>query len=145
MDSPLLVKGSLLLPVAIKPAYANGPIGHATPGCTAASQNPSWTLSEIYFFDQAGNDSVNSTAWQNFNLLVTNPAINYEVNCIPGGPADTVTSLPSTVNLGCAGGEFQSAEVDTYQLSTSASFDITTFDFTLNQTWYCDDTDQGKP
>lgn len=145
VDSPLLVKGSLLEPAAITPAYAAGPLGHDTPGCVAASQNPNWTLSTIYYYDQAGNDSVNSTAWQNFNLLVTNPANAYEANCIPGGPADTVGSLPSTVLLGCAGREFQSAEIDQYQLSTTASFDTTTFEFTLNQTWFCDDADPGKP
>jgi hypothetical protein len=135
VDSLLLVKGSLLSPVAITPAYSEGPTGHDAPGCTVAAQNPSWILSGIYYVDQTG-DGVNSIASQSFNLLVMNPTIGYEASCIPGSFSN---------DLACAGQEFGSLGSGRYRISTGASFDPATFRFTVNQTWYCDDADPGNP
>ncbi|KAK3366204.1 hypothetical protein B0T24DRAFT_711682 [Lasiosphaeria ovina] len=129
--SPLLIKASLLSPVAITPVYAPGPTGHANPGCAAAAASPSWTLSDIRYVNTTGE-----APSEYFTFQLANDVIGYEASCIPG---NTRTSLT------CAGVEFQSASPDRYRLSTDASFDPDTFKVTLTQTWYCDDTDPSKP
>ncbi|KAK4238832.1 hypothetical protein C8A03DRAFT_14766 [Achaetomium macrosporum] len=139
--SPLLVKGSLISPVAITPAYADGPKGHDSPGCTAKSEKPSWVLSLIHFTDEPG-DGASTVPFQNFNLIVTNPATGYEASCMPGG---SLGGTPDLSRLVCAGDEFQSSRVGLHPIITQASFDPATSVFTLNQTWFCDDTDAAKP
>ena len=139
--SPLLVKGALLAPVAVTPAYAKGPEGHDAPGCTAKSEKPSWVLSRVWFTDRTG-DGVNSVPFENFNLLLTNPANGYEASCMPGTSYD---DSPDLTHLVCAGYEFQSSTVGRYSISTMASFDKNTSTFSLSQTWFCDDTDAAKP
>ncbi|KAL2185595.1 hypothetical protein L209DRAFT_452530 [Thermothelomyces heterothallicus CBS 203.75] len=139
--SPLLVRGSLTSPLAITPAYPDGPKGHDSPGCTSRSENPSWTLSAVHFTDQPG-DGEDTPPYQNFNLLVTNEANGYQASCMPGG---SFGGQPDLSRLVCAGYEFQQGTVGQYPIVTEASFDPDTATFTLNQTWYCDDTDAAKP
>jgi len=137
VDSPLLVKGSLLSPVAITPAYAEGPTGHAKPGCVAAAQDPSFVISQIFYGNQTG-DGVTAVPYQSLNLLLTNPATGYQTGCFPIG-------LDEDLNLMCAGVEFQSEDTGKYSLQTTATFDNITMTFAFNQTWYCDDVDAAKP
>lgn len=139
--SPLLVRGSLTSPVAITPVYATGPTGHNLAGCTSRSEKPSWVLSSIHYTDEPG-DGVHSTPFRNFNLIVTNPANGYQASCMPGGSFGETSDLS---RLTCAGSEFQSFSVGQYPILTQASFDPETSTFSLNQTWYCDDTDAAKP
>ncbi|KAK4248889.1 hypothetical protein C7999DRAFT_39887 [Corynascus novoguineensis] len=139
-DAPVLIKGSLTSPVTITPAYPAGPRGHDSPGCTSKSETPSWTLSAVYFTDKPG-DGNNSLPFQNFNLLVTNPANGYQASCMPRG---SVGGQPDLSSLSCAGYEFQGT-VGQYSIVTAAGFDPDTYAFTLNQTWYCDDTDAARP
>jgi hypothetical protein len=138
--SPILVKGTLYSPVAITPTYADGPKGHDSPGCTAQSEKPSWVLSLIHFTDEPGDAS--TAPFQNFNLIVTNPATGYQASCMPGG---SFGDTPNLSGLVCAGDEFQSVRVGLHPITTQASFDPATSAFTLNQTWFCDDTDAAKP
>ncbi|KAK3381799.1 hypothetical protein B0H63DRAFT_213937 [Podospora didyma] len=140
--SSLLVKGSLLAPVAITPAYLEGPPGHASPGCLAAAQNPWWTLSNTYYVKEIG-DGLTSASSQSFYLLLTNPATGYQASCMSGSGYDD-TSFESQ-RLVCAGGEFGLQGAERYTITTDASFDPATFKLSLNQTWYCDDVDAGKP
>lgn len=137
VDSPLLVRATLSSPVALTPAYANGPTGHDAPGCAAAAQTPSWTLSRIYFVDQAG-DGVESIPSRSFLVQVINPSIGYQASCMWGGVIEDTT-------LVCNGDEFGRLGSDRYQLATSAMFDPDTHEFSVNQTWYCDDEDPAKP
>lgn len=139
--SPLLVKGSLLEPVAITPAYLDGPTGHNAPGCKATSEKPSWKLSTIVFTDQTG-DGITSQAFQMFNLLLVNPANGYEASCMPGA---SFAQGPDLSTLVCAGNEFQSFTIGGFPITTTASFDVKTFTFSLKQTWFCDDHDASKP
>ncbi|KAK3356420.1 hypothetical protein B0T25DRAFT_452307 [Lasiosphaeria hispida] len=141
VTSPLLVKGTLLSPVAATPIYAEGPTGHDTPGCSLAAKNPRWTISTVTFIDQTG-DGAESIPYQNFHLLLTNPTTGYEASCMPGTSYEDRKSLATLV---CAGGEFQSSVIGRYQISTNASFDPATFSFTVSQSWFCDDVDAGKP
>lgn len=143
VDSPLLVKGSLLSPVAITPLYAAGPHGHDTPGCAAASQKPSWILSTITYTNQT-EEGDNSTTWQSFNILVKNSATGYQANCFPNILNGDPTQLTPT-SFACAGDEFQSFTTGMYTIQTNVEFDQATYRFSLNQTWYCDDTDPGEP
>jgi hypothetical protein len=137
-QTPFLVKGSLLSPVAITPAYADGPDGHDTPGCAAAAQNPSWTLSNIVWTDETG-EAASST----FTMLLTNTAIKYQASCLLGGFDAGPATAPTRVQ--CTGEEFGSLDNTAYHLSTTASLDPTTFKFDFNQTWYCDDANPGAP
>ena len=139
--SPLLVKGSLTSSVTITPAYPEGPTGHDSPGCTARSEKPSWTLSSVHYTDEPG-DGNGTLPFQNFNVIVTNPANGYQASCMPGG---SFGGPPSLTRLTCAGYEFQSSLVGQYPILTTASFDPATATFSLNQTWFCDDTDAAKP
>lgn len=140
--SPLLVRGSLTSPVAITPEYPDGPTGHNSPGCTAKSEKPSWILTAIHYTDEPG-DGVTSTPFKNFNAIVTNPANGYQASCIPGG--GNFGDPNNLSRLTCAGVEFQSSSVGSYPISTTASFDPETLAFSVNQTWFCDDTDAAKP
>ena len=145
-DSPLLIQGSLLSPVAITPEYAWGPTGHDSPGCAAAPK-AAWTLSEPFYTNQTG-DGVTSIASQNFNVLLINTATGYQAGCMAGaGFGDGLTPTPATgpLNLVCAGAEFQSSGGGKYSIATAASFDPYTFMFTVNQTWYCDDASPADP
>ncbi|KAK3313585.1 hypothetical protein B0H66DRAFT_629527 [Apodospora peruviana] len=139
--SSLLVKGSLLAPVAITPSYLDGPTGHDSPGCTAISEKPSWILSNILFTDQTG-DGKTSQPFQMFNLLLTNPANGYQASCMPGTSYEYSNDLSTLV---CAGNEFQATNVGQFPISTTAWFDVKTKTFTVRQTWFCDDTDPGRP
>lgn len=146
VDSPLLVKGSLLSPVAITPIYAWGPTGHDSPSC-AAPEKSNWVLTVPFYTNQTG-DGVTSIASQDFTVLVTNAATGYEASCMSGaGFGGGLTPTPATgpLTLVCAGTEFQSTGGGKYSISTAASFDPYTFRFTVNQTWFCDETDPAKP
>lgn len=135
--SPLLVKGSLLSPVAVTPVYAEGPPGHDSTGCMAAAENPSWILSLMYYQAQEG-DGINTVSSRSFNLQIINPAIGYQAGCMSGGEPDDPV-------LVCAGQEFGELGTDRYHMATSATFDPDTLEFNVNQTWYCDDVDPAKP
>ncbi|KAK4152588.1 hypothetical protein C8A00DRAFT_44343 [Chaetomidium leptoderma] len=139
--SPLLVRGSLTAPVAITPVYAEGPTGHDSAGCTARSEEASWVLSAIHYTDEPASGE-GTVPFVNFNVLVTNPANGYQASCMPGG---SFGDKPDLSRLVCAGEEFQSSKVGQYPIATEASFDPATTTFSLNQTWFCDDTDAAKP
>lgn len=145
-DSPLLIKGSLLSPVAITPVYAAGPAGHSDPGCAAAAK-AGWTLFQPFYTNQTG-DGVTAMPSQDFTALLTNTAMGYQVGCMSG--ADFGTGLDPTpvtgpLTLVCAGAEFQSSASGRYTISTAATFDPRTSEFALNQTWYCDSASAAKP
>ncbi|CAP65119.1 uncharacterized protein PODANS_5_7010 [Podospora anserina S mat+] len=135
-SSPLLVKGSLLQPVALTPRYNEGPTGHDTPGCLAKSENPSWVLSHVIWADQDG-DEITSVKEQRLTFILTNLANGYEASCMSQGPVAT--------NIFCAGTEFQSFTIGRYSISTAVQFDPATYSVTVNQTWFCDDHNPAKP
>jgi hypothetical protein len=133
VDSPFLVRGSLLTPVAITPVIIPGPTGHGAASCDAAS--PSWTVSDIYYSDHEG-DGINATAMQRFNFLLYNNHNGYQASCMSGDYAGEIQ---------CAGNEFQAPSNGRYLITTSAVFDPVSYAFSLNQTWFCDDADPAKP
>ncbi|KAK4199481.1 hypothetical protein QBC40DRAFT_328607 [Triangularia verruculosa] len=135
-SSPLLVKGSLIQPVALTPQYNEGPTGHDTPGCLAKSEKPSWVLSHVIWADQDG-DEITSVKEQRLTFILTNAATGYEASCMSQGPVAT--------NIFCAGTEFQSFTIGRYSISTAVQFDPATYSLTVNQTWFCDDHDAAKP
>lgn len=130
VTSPLLVKASLLAPVSVTPSGAIGPTGHATPGC--ASKTPTWKLSDIYMDSDTklNNDG-------RFNFLLTNVVTGYEASCF--------NQVMRQTTLSCVGNEFGSLGFDQYRISTVVSFNNETKNFTVTQSWFCDDVDQSKP
>ncbi len=134
------MRGSLTAPVAITPVYPNGPTGHDLAGCTVQSVKPAWVISLVHYTSEPGDGE--DAPFLNFNALVTNSANGYQASCMPGG---SFGDKPDLSRLTCAGVEFQNSNVGSYPIVTQASFDIATATFSLNQTWFCDDTDAAKP
>lgn len=153
VDDLVLVRGSLLRPVALTPAYSKGPTGHAKQGCAANSRAPRWTLADISYVDRTG-DGVTAMARQDFIAQVINAATGYESGCsanygLGGGPPIPGTlpnnTSPTALHIGCTGAEFGSSAYGQYRPTTDAFFDPATSTFTLNQTWFCDDGDAARP
>ncbi|KAL1902495.1 hypothetical protein Sste5346_001476 [Sporothrix stenoceras] len=153
VDESVLVRGSLLRPVALTPAYSKGPTGHAKEGCAANSKNPRWTLTDISYVDRTG-DGVTAMARQDFIAQIINAATGYESGCsanygLGGGPPIPGTlpnaTSPTALHIGCTGAEFGSSAYGQYRPTTDASFDPATSTFTVNQTWFCDDGDAARP
>ncbi len=96
----MLVRGSLLSPVAITPMPAEGPFGHAMAGCSRGARNPGWDLSTIYYANQTGDDGLTSIATQGITLQVTNPAIGYQASCL--GFLDD-SGKPTPTRFSCTG------------------------------------------
>ncbi|KJR84733.1 uncharacterized protein SPSK_08952 [Sporothrix schenckii 1099-18] len=143
VDSPLLVRGNLAAPVAIHSAPAEGPIGHSKAGCSAAaSKPPSWSLQSVYYLNQTGDNGATAISSQTLMLQVINHAIGYQAGCT-GFLSDDLSTKP--VSFTCAGQGYDFLGRDRYRIQTQALFEPATFNFTVNQTWYCDDTDEGKP
>lgn len=147
VESPLLVRGSLLSPLHITPAYATGPAGHDMPGCVSASNKASWTLTAPFYTNQSGN-GITFMPFQDFTVLVSNPATGYEASCMSGsgfGAGLDPTPVTGPLTLICAGSEFQASGGGLYSITTDASFDPSSFRFSVNQTWYCDNGSGAKP
>lgn len=143
VDSPLLVRGNLVSPVAIHPAPAEGPIGHAKAGCSAAaSKPPSWSLQSVYYLNQTGDNGTTALSSQTLMLQVINHAIGYQAGCT-GFLSDDLSTKP--VSFTCTGQGYDFIGKDRYRIQTQALFEPATFRFTVNQTWYCDDVDAGRP
>ncbi len=142
VDSPWLIKGSLLSPMDITPKYADGPIGHAKKGCAAAAKSPSWALQSVYYLNQTGDGGATALASQTLMLQVINHDIGYQAGCV-GFLRDDLSTTPTAFN--CNGQGFDFIGKDRYRITTQALFEPATFRFTVNQTWYCDDEDPGKP
>ncbi|CAK7208775.1 hypothetical protein SBRCBS47491_000209 [Sporothrix bragantina] len=143
VDAPLLVRGNLVSPVHIHPEYAEGPIGHSKAGCSAAATAPpSWSLQSVYYLNQTGDNGATAISSQTLMLQVINHAIGYQAGCT-GFLSDDLSSKP--VSFTCSGQGYDFVGKDRYHIQTQALFEPATFRFTVNQTWYCDDVDAGKP
>ena len=59
------------------------------------------------------------------------------------GDADPASA--TTVSLQCAGTEFQDSRIGRYSISTTGKLSLPSFNFSLEQTWYCDEADPSKP
>lgn len=80
--STLLIKGSLLSPVAVTPVYALGPSGHSSPGCATASE-AGCTFSAPFYTNQTGN-GITAMPSQDFTALLVNTAVGYQAGCMSG-------------------------------------------------------------
>lgn len=99
-----------------------------------------------FYTNQTGDGTINVPE-QQFSVLVTNQATGYAASCMSGaGFGDGLTPTPATgpLTLVCAGTEFQSSGGGRYSISTTANFNPYTFQFEVNQTWFCD-ADQARP
>ncbi|CAK7216110.1 hypothetical protein SCUCBS95973_002693 [Sporothrix curviconia] len=143
VDGPFLIRGDLVAPVHIHPEYAEGPIGHSKAGCAAAATTPpSWALQSVYYLNQTGDNGATAISSQTLMLQVINHAIGYQAGCT-GFLSDDLSSKP--VSFACSGQGYDFVGKDRYRIQTQALFEPATFRFTVNQTWYCDDVDAGKP
>lgn len=139
-----LIKGDLVSPVVASPLYFLGPSGHDEPGCSAGSKTPTWAIETVNYEDRTG-DGIDSIAQRSLNFVVTNPATGYDASCMTSVTPDGEYPPDNLLALTCAGIEFQSPTVGRYSIQTTASFEVSTSTLTINQTWYCDDEDPGRP
>ncbi|KAK4171118.1 hypothetical protein QBC36DRAFT_200002 [Triangularia setosa] len=139
-SSPFLIQGTLHAPVSLTPDRATGPQGHNVKGCQAASLQPVWNITYTYYTDRPVDGNVESPS-RTFNLLFTNTATGYEGGCVHGSLVGPVAET----SLICAGSEFGNLGGSRYGISTTASFNPSNFNFTVKQTWFCDDENPSKP
>ncbi len=138
-DTPLLIRGSLLSPVKITPAYGTGPTGHDNAGCTAASETPSWIIGGTQFNQRTIYNKEGASTSQSLSVRVTNNATGYVAGC-----AGFLTSGPGPMHLSCQAQEpFRPAEK--YRIQTDALFYPGNLSFSVHETWFCDDTNPAAP
>ncbi|KAK3375600.1 hypothetical protein B0T24DRAFT_718166 [Lasiosphaeria ovina] len=138
--APVLIRASLVAPVRVSPAAEDGPVGHDTPGCAAASKTPAWELqaSQIVRRTEVGaNGTVQVSG--NAYVAVTNLATGATAGCL----GNTV-NYPELQILDCeVQGPYRPHQAHTIQ--TSMLFDPATFALTMNETWFCDDVSPAVP
>ncbi|KAK0620870.1 hypothetical protein B0T14DRAFT_481973 [Immersiella caudata] len=133
-----LVRGSLTTPFPVTPEYASGPPGHNQLGCASISEKPQWALNTIIFLNETGDDT-NAIATQSIQFQVTNLATGYVAGCL-----NYFDSSSETVLINCGGG-LDAARRNRYSITTRTTFRPRDFSFTINETWYCDDTSAAQP
>lgn len=137
--APLLIRGSLLSPVQLTPAYVNGPMGHDRVGCAAVSKSPSWEMGATQFNRRTRYNKDGAVTTRSIFLQVINNATGYTAGCI-----GYLTNDPGFQRLECEGqAPFQPREK--YHIRTDASFDPDNFALAVNETWFCDDVDPAAP
>jgi hypothetical protein len=132
---PLLVKATLLFPVRITPAYVSGPQGHDTEGCFANSQEPSWAVTSAQLNLQKELGTIRGGTGF---ITIQNRVLGYSATC--GG----VLQGSGRQVLFCSP-QMTVQRQPKYQIQTSIELDPVTFSVTVNQTWFCDDTDPAEP
>ncbi len=138
-DTPLLIKGSLLHPVQITPAYASGPPQHDSTNCAVPSKSLSWEVGGTQYTRRTVQSKDGPSTFQSLALQVTNNVTGYTASC-----SGYFTSNPGPQRMSCFAQEtFRPRE--RYHIQTEAFFDTTTLMFTVNETWFCDAGSPAAP
>ena len=144
----LTLRGGLTKPASIGVPETNfaPPPNISTPGCTAGSGAPSWTVTKFWFnqtkFGRTqGNRSLTSTSpkGQILEFEVTNNANQHTTRCVI---TDASLSDVTDTRFRCGSGGSGSAP---YELETYIKFNVSEGVAYFNQTWFCSDTDPTTP
>lgn len=139
---PTLIKGTLLSPVSVTPAYGSGPTGHDNEGCASLSNKPTWelTASQIVRRTSYSADG-SSTMSGNAFIQVTNHVTGSATGCL----IQSFSRTPGPQVMDCQE-QAPYRPRDKYRIKTEAWFDqANNFTLTLNETWYCDDVNPTAP
>lgn len=136
-----LVRGSILTPVTLTPAYPDPPTGYDLASCSAKSATPSWTVTNTelrniteFYIDPQTFQYVFEGLY--FNTTITNDNTGFSANCA-FTVADRAASNPGPVSFDCT--------PDVYnRIGTTVTWDQQTGEISLNQTWYCIEDSKTK-
>lgn len=135
------VKGELFEPVNLVPQGIPSPPGANRVGCTADSAHPKWAVHK-FRYDEVRYREGRTTAWgqpsRTIMFAVENFAINFTQECRITIPADANLK---TQWFRC----YSDPGLIQYPVQTYVFFDADKGDISLNQTWYCADTDPSRP
>ncbi|GAB1319314.1 hypothetical protein MFIFM68171_09524 [Madurella fahalii] len=151
------VQGMLTEPIALRPNRPPPPPGIKTPGCTAASATPRWTLSNIrqrqekLMVVSAFVGILRRTGILDFDLH--NHANNLTTHChIEGEELTNYTGYPlqqDTIRYdkwwSCDVNASDPHQFPKYNVSTMVQFDKRIGFLGLNHTWYCSDEGDDHP
>ncbi|KAL2267883.1 hypothetical protein VTJ83DRAFT_5160 [Remersonia thermophila] len=133
---PAFIQASLSQPVSITPKYVSGPPNHREPGCTASSGNTTWEVVATQMIVQASTATYpRGSAF----VIFRNDYLGYNAIC-----TGQYTGTAEPAALSCSG-QTAIRRPDKYQVQSSAAYDPVTHEFTVNQTWFCDDEDPAEP
>jgi hypothetical protein len=137
-----IVRGSLSKPVSIVPGLPPSPPNTDYTGCTANSNRPFWMIKNLKYRREwtgliAG---VYISQKRSLDLEILNYANGYVETC---SVADEAIDGANDKWIRC------SREIPhtypRYAIDTYVHFDIKSRRIAVNQTWFCNDTEQGIP
>ncbi|KAK1751131.1 hypothetical protein QBC47DRAFT_464326 [Echria macrotheca] len=143
------VKGQLQEPAQYDPVDVPPPPGASKAGCTASSLAPQWVVRSFRYEErrryrsEAANTTVTPpTEWKykykpgiTISLDLLNKANDYAVSCSLVVPENTTSWQRCFPDTGRA----------QYYIETYVRFDPATAQLSVNQTWFCSDTDPSQP
>lgn len=158
LGRPIIVNASLSSPLEITPQMAVQPPAHSKPGCMAASENPSWRITNNRLtFTAQQNEFIGWLASYDWNFVLTNVALDYAVPCRLQS-TQLGTEFNNSVDFeenGIQNGPLWFRCWDTpsdsndlikiFWLDTSFRYQRNTDELFINQTWYCDDESALTP
>lgn len=136
------VKGELYQPVSLIPQPIPPPPGANRPGCTSTSVPPNWSITKFRYDEIRSRGGYPADPWsapsRAIQFAVDNPAINFTQECR--------ITIPSTANLTtdwfrC----YSDPGLIQHPIQTYVHLNPATGEISLNQTWYCADTDPSSP
>jgi len=151
------VQGTLSKPVELRPNRPPPPKGIKTPGCTAASANPRWTISNIRQWQER---FVAISAFVSFfrrngtlDFDLYNHANQLTTHCrVEGEELTNYTGFPLTVDtirydkwFDCDVNTSDPHQFPKYNVSTLVQFDKRSGFLRLNHTWFCSDEGDDQP
>lgn len=145
----MTIRGSLTKPVSLTPAPIPAPPDASTPNCLANSQDslqPLWTVTRFYYesTERAEIPSWNETLApynRTLEIELRNEANGFIQSCVLNDPI-----LDSTTDKWwpC----FNTTRLHTfpqYTIETYIQFNRDYGNIVVNQTWYCNDTEEATP
>lgn len=137
ISTPVLVRGSLSLPVQINPTYAEGPLGHNEPNCAATSL--SWKVDGTQYNRRTIQTPTGPRSSGSLGLFLVNSATGYIAAC--GGFFGNETG---PLRMPCSGQDvFRPREK--HLIQTEAIFDRVTETISVSETWFCDGNNPSAP
>ncbi|KAM7211352.1 hypothetical protein V8F06_013260 [Rhypophila decipiens] len=161
LENPLVIQGELLRPLKLTPTFFPPPPNANVPGCTARSAaTPGWEVTGFNWTEQTAlwyhNDRPTRTdVVRRLHVSLRNTANNFTESCWSTAAVYT-EDRPNEWWIWCRDGKGRDTRGNVNGLPGEGQRDIETrvnvnlhadgeVIFSVNQTWYCNDTDMTKP
>ncbi|KAM7187579.1 hypothetical protein V8F33_011135 [Rhypophila sp. PSN 637] len=161
LENPLVIQGELLRPLKLTPTFFPPPPNANVPGCTARSAaTPGWEVTGFNWTEQTAlwyhNDRPTRTdVVRRLHVSLRNTANNFTESCWSTATVHT-EDRPNEWWIWCRDGKGRDTRGNVNGLPGEGQRDIETrvnvnlhadgeVIFSVNQTWYCNDTDMTKP